>query len=257
MVAKLPTSIPSISQFVDEQLRFPRSQPSSPGHLIAYWLRRDIVRGVFVPNERLKLELLTRFYDSGHTPVREAILFLAAGGLVVHEHQKGHRVAPVSLADYRDTLDIYGRIRRLALTMAMERGDDVWEEKVIVQLHRSKKVPHVLPGDDHEGRERWQRAYGDFYDTLTSGCGSPLLIEFYGDLVARAERYINLFADQSSDQLRDHAAEHTEVVEAMIARDAGRLIKVLDETNARAKPMRDSTMAALKKLDASPSTSSS
>lgn len=253
----MPTSIPSISKFADEQLRFPRTQPSSPSHLIGYWLKRDIVRGVFAPNERLKIELLTRFYDAGHTPVREAILFLAAGGLVVHEHQKGHRVAPVSLADYRDTLDVYGRIRLLALTMAIERGDDAWEEKVIVQLHRSKKVPHVLPGDDHEGRERWQRAYGDFYDTLTGGCGSPLLIEFYGDLVARAERYINLFADQSSDQLRDHAAEHTEVVEAMIAREAARLSKALNETNARAKPMRDSTIAALKELDSASSAPSS
>ncbi|MEZ6029292.1 MAG: FCD domain-containing protein [Hyphomonadaceae bacterium] len=250
----MPSKIPSISKFEDELLRNPRTQPSSPGHQIAYWLRRDIVRGVFLPDERLKLELLTRFYDAGHTPVREAILFLAAGGLVVHAHQKGHRVAPVSVADYRDTVDIYGRVRRLALTMAIERGDDAWEEKVIVQLHRSKKVPHVLPGDDHEGRERWQRAYGDFYDTLIGGCGSALLIEFYGDLVARAERYINLFGDQSSDQLRDHAAEHAEVVEAMIARDAKRLIKVLDDTNVRAKPMRDSTMAALKKLERSDST---
>lgn len=247
----MPSNIPSISKFVDEQLRHPRVQPSSPGHLIAYWLKRDIVRGVFVPNERLKLDLLTRVYDAGHTPVREAILFLAAGGLVVHEHQKGHRVAPVSAADYRDTVDVYGRVRRLALTIAIERGDDAWEENVIVQLHRSKKAPHVLPGDDHEGRERWQRAYGDFFDTVIGGCNSPLLIEFYGDLVARAERYINLFADQSSDQQRDHAAEHTEVVEAMIARDAVRLNKVLDQTNARAKPMRDSTMAALKKLESS------
>lgn len=247
----MPSNIPSVSKFQDELLRNPRTQASSPAHQIAYWLRRDIVRGVFLPDERLKLESLTRFYDAGLTPLREAILFLAAGGLVVHEHQKGHRVAPVSAEDYRDTLDIYGRVRRLALTMAIERGDDAWEERVIVQLHRSKKVPHVLPGDDHEGRERWQRAYGDFYDTLIGGCGSALIIEFYGDLVARAERYIDLFGDQSSDQLRDHAAEHTEVVEAMIARDARRLIKVLDDTHARAKPMRDSTMAALKKLERS------
>jgi GntR family carbon starvation induced transcriptional regulator len=211
-------------------------------------LKRDIVRGVFEPDERIKLEFLTQYYDAGLTPLREAILYLAAGGLVVHEHQKGHRVAPTSLDDYRDTVDVYDRIRRLALMTAIERGGDEWEEQVIVQLHRSKKVPHILPGDDHEGRERWQRAYGDFYETLIGGCRSPLLIEYYGELMARAERYINLYADQSSDHLRDHAAEHGEVVDAVIARDPARLNAVLDETNRRARQMRDSTIAALKQV---------
>lgn len=246
----MPTNIPSISGFGEERLRLPRTPISSPSHGIAYWLKRDIVRGVFEPNERLKLDLLTRYYGAGLSPVREAVLFLAAGGLVAHEHQKGHRVAPVSLADYLDTLHVYDRIRRLALVTAIERGDDAWEEMVLVQLHRSKKVEHVLPGDDHEGRERWQRAYMDFYDTLIGGCQSPLLIEYYSDLVARAERYINLFADQSSDHVRDHAAEHSAIVDAIIARDPVKLDKLIDESNLRSKSMRTSTIDALKALEA-------
>ncbi len=248
-VRRLPTNIPSISSFDDAQLRHPRIVLSSPSHAIAYWLKRDIVRGVFEPNERLKLDLLTRFYGAGLSPVREAVLFLAAGGLVAHEHQKGHRVAPVSFDDYLDTLHVYDRIRRLALHMAIERGGDSWEEQVLVQLHRSKKVPHVLPGDDHEGRERWQRAYMDFYDILIGGCRSPLLIGYYSDLVARAELYINLFADQSSDHLRDHAAEHSAIVDAVIGRDPARLDKLLDEGRDRSKNMRDSTIGALKAIE--------
>ncbi|MGQ2929757.1 MAG: FCD domain-containing protein [Sphingopyxis sp.] len=248
----MPTNIPSISSFEDERLRLPRTALSSPSHGIAYWLKRDIVRGVFDPAERLKLDLLTRFYGAGLSPVREAVLFLAAGGLVAHEHQKGHRVAPVSLGDYLDTLHVYDRIRRLALVTAIERGDDAWEEQVLIQLHRSKKVPHVLPGDDHEGRERWQRAYMDFYDTLIGGCKSPLLIDYYSDLVARAERYINLFADQSSDHVRDHAAEHSAIVDAVIGRDAVRLNKLLDESNERSKSMRNSTIDALRAIEERP-----
>lgn len=246
----MPTNIPSISGFGEERLRLPRNPISSPSHGIAYWLKRDIVRGVFEPNERLKLDVLTRYYDAGLTPVREAVLFLAAGGLVAHEHQKGHRVAPVSLTDYLDTLHVYDRIRRLALVTAIERGDDEWEEMVLVQLHRSKKVKHVLPGEDHEGRERWQRAYMDFYDTLIGGCKSPLLIEYYSHLVARAERYINLFADQTSDHVRDHAAEHSAIVDAIFARDHVQLDKLIDESNRRSKSMRNSTIDALKALEA-------
>lgn len=248
-IHSLPNQIPSIRSFKDESLRHPRMPGTSPNHVIAYWLKRDIVRGVFRPNERLKLDILTDFYGAGLSPVREAVLFLAAGGLVVHEHQKGHRVANVSLADYRDTLHVYDRIRRLALATAMERGDDAWEEAVLVQLHRSKKVPHVLPCEDHEGRERWQRAYMDFYEILIGGCRSPLLIEYYSDLVARAERYINLFADQTSDHERDHAAEHTAIVEAMLERDHQRLNTLLDEGSERSKNMRTSTIVTLQQLE--------
>src|SRR3546814_7794581 len=102
------------------------------------------------------------------------------------------------------------------------------------------------------GRERWQRAYMDFYDTLIGGCKSPLLIDYYSDLVARAERYINLFADQSSDHVRDHAAEHSAIVDAVIGRDAVRLNKLLDESNERSKSMRNSTIDALRAIEERP-----
>ena len=242
----MPTDLPSVSTFQDEKLREPRVAAASPNQLVAYWLKRDIVRGTFEPRERLKIDFLTRFYGMGHSPVREAILLLSAGGLVFHEHQKGHRVAQVSLADYRDTLDVYERIRRLAMQAAIERGDDEWEEQVIVQLHRSSKVPHENPGSVPEDRERWQRAYVDFYDTLIAGCRSPLLFEFYGDLGARAERYVNLFADTSSDHQRDHGAEHAAVADAMLQRDKSRLNQVLDDHQKRAQPMHDSIVEALK-----------
>ena len=245
----MTTHIPSISSFSDERLRLPRLPLGSPNQLVAFWLKRDIIRGVFEPNERLKIDFLAHFYGIGHSPVREAILYLSAGGLVVHEHQKGHRVAPVSLPDYLDTLDVYDRIRRLALGAAIERGDEDWEEQVIVQLHRSRKVPHELPNGDSEKRERWQRAYGDFYDTLIAGCLSPLLIDFYGDLVARAERYVNLFADASSDHERNHAAEHVAVVDSMLVRDADLLNSLLDQYDRRSAEMRDSIISCLQALE--------
>src|SRR3546814_20261699 len=87
------------------------------------------------------------------------------------------------------------------------------------------------------GRERWQRAYMDFYDTLIGGCKSPLLIDYYSDLVARAERYINLFADQSIDPVRDHAAEHSAIVDAVLGRDAVHLNKQPDESTEHSKNM--------------------
>ena len=154
----MPTSLPSISTFSDPTLGSVFDRVQNPSKAAAYWLRRDLVRGVFAPMERLKVEYLVQFYRVGQSPIREAIILLSSSGLVVHEHQKGYRAAPVSLADYDDVLGVYWRLYRLALDMAMEKGDDAWEERIVVQLHRSAKVPKVLPDGDPEARERWQRA---------------------------------------------------------------------------------------------------
>ena len=115
----VPTRIPSVSTFTLPGVTSPYDPAERPTQAVAFWLSRDIVRGVFEPMERLKIDHLSQFYSIGHSPVREAILLLSSSGLVVHEHQKGHRVAPVSLADYDDLLNVFMRIYRLALSMAM------------------------------------------------------------------------------------------------------------------------------------------
>jgi len=193
----------------------------NPTLAVQYWLGRDIIRGVFAPLERLKIEQLVAFYDVGHSPVREAILLLSTSGLVVHEHHKGHRVAPVSFADYADLVGAYRRIYLLMLEIAVEKGDDAWEEAVIVQLHRSLKVEKNF--DDPEHREMWQRAYSGLHSTLLSGCGSPIMMRVWRDLGGRLERYVNLFADLEIDRALDHHSKHREIVEALVGRDAPRL----------------------------------
>jgi GntR family carbon starvation induced transcriptional regulator len=241
----LPTKLPSVATFTAPGATFPGDPAKNPTQAVAFWLRRDITRGVFQPLERLKVELLTQFYGVGHTPIREAISRLLATGLISHEPQKGYRVAAVSVGDYNDVLDVYQRIRRLALDMAMERGDEAWEERVVVQMHRSMKARPISADEDPEAREAWQRAYGDLQAELVSGCGSPALIRIFRNIGARAERYGNLYGDITSELSRDFAAEHREIVDALIARDPQRVQALLDASGALAAPMRASVVAAL------------
>jgi GntR family transcriptional regulator, carbon starvation induced regulator len=243
----VPTSIPSISTFSDPSLVSVFDPALNPSKAAAYWLRRDIVRGVFAPIERLKVEHLVKFYRIGHSPIREAIILLSSSGLVVHEHQKGYRAAPVSLADYDDVLGVYQRLYRLALDMAMEKGDDAWEERIVVQLHRSVKVPKVLPDGDPEARERRQRAYGDLHAQLLSGCGSMLIMQLIQDIGGRLERYVNLFADLESDRNRDMHAEHRKMAETIVSRDRPRVHTLVDNYFAVGQPVRVTIKEALKR----------
>jgi len=217
----VPTDIPSVKTFTAPSVVAPVDPKRNPTLAVHYWLGRDIIRGVFAPLERLKVEQLVGFYDVGHSPVREAILLLSTSGLVVHEHQKGHRVAPVSLADYDDLSRAYRKIYQLMLDTALRNGDDAWEEDVVLQLHRSLKVEKNF--DDPEHREMWQRAYSGLHRALLAGCGSPILMRVWADLGGRLERYINLFADLEIDRVLDHHSKHREIVDAVVERDAERL----------------------------------
>jgi len=239
----------SISTFKDPTVSAPVDADVSPSQAAAYWLRRDIVRGVFQPMDRLKVEDLVKFYEIGHSPIREAIVLTSASGLVEHEYQKGYRAAPVSLADYDDVLSVYQRLYKLAISMAIDIGGDAWEERVVVQLHRTGKITKAPPDGDPQTRERWQRAYWEFHGEMLSGCGSPLMLQLLGDIGFRLERYVNLFANIETDRLRDNHAEHKQIVDALMERDKKRVLELIDRYFAIAQPMRDSIIETLKRVD--------
>jgi GntR family carbon starvation induced transcriptional regulator len=247
----MPTSLPSVATFTLPELEPLTPELPGPTDKATFWLQRDIVRGVFQPNERLKVEQLTKFYRLGHSPIREAILLLSSTGLVVHEHQKGYRVAPTSIADYRDVVDAHHAIYQMVLAKAVERGDEAWEERVVVVLHRTMKVRKVLPDGDPQARELWQRAYKALHRELLSGSGSPVLEKIHGDLGDRAERYLNLYADFAPDRDRDHHAEHREIVDALIARDGARLTGLVSRFFAGAQPLRENVFRRLEELESS------
>lgn len=62
------------------------------------WLKNDIIRGNFQPDEKLRMSLLTSRYALGVGPLREALSQLVAERLVTVVNQKGYRVASMSRA---------------------------------------------------------------------------------------------------------------------------------------------------------------
>ncbi len=134
-----------------------------------------------------------------------------SGTGAIHEHQKGHRVAPVSLADYLDLLDVYQRTYKLALNLAVERGDDAWEKRRwwCSSIARSR-LPKVMPDGDPRGPRAvaaglWRAPRRN----PQSAAASPLLLQIQSNLGGRLERYVNLLADLESDRTRDSSHRST------------------------------------------------
>jgi GntR family carbon starvation induced transcriptional regulator len=241
----MPTDLPSVSTFkhLGDKPQFDADK--KPAQAATYWLTRDIVRGVFLPGERLKVADLSEYYQVGYTPIRDAILAQTSLELVSHEHFQGHRVAPISLEDYDDVLAIFQHIYKLALQMALSLSGNDWEESLIIQLHRSKKVTKVMPGEDPEGREHWQRAYWAFHFKVLEGCKSQALLKFFTQLANRLERYVSLFADMESDRQRNNHAEHENLVDAILDRDERIVMQHVNDSFKRSISIRDSIKQSL------------
>ena len=247
----MPTQTPSVATFKNPELA--NLAPSLPSltDKAAFWLKRDIVRGVFLPNERLKVDALSKFYGIGRSPVQAAIMQLEPSGLLSHEHQKGYRVATMSLPDFDDVRELYRELYEIALRKAVLHGDQAWEERMIVTLHRTSKIAKVIEGRG-EARELWQLAYKRLHGAILSGCGSPLLLTLITDLGNRLERYIETFGDMESDLKRDHHKEHGQLIDILLKRDPNRAVAAYEEFFQRNQPVRDTILEKLRKLEAAP-----
>nr|MBC8316290.1 GntR family transcriptional regulator [Candidatus Desulfobia pelagia] len=69
-------------------------------------IREEIVRGIYKPGERLRLEDIAAQYEVSTMPVREALRDLEAEGLVMLYPHKGAVVTEMSPEELADIYDI-------------------------------------------------------------------------------------------------------------------------------------------------------
>ena len=104
------------------------------------WLKNDIIRGNFQPDEKLRMSLLTSRYALGVGPLREALSQLVAERLVTVVNQKGYRVASMSEQELLDIFDARANMEAMLVSLAIARGGDEWEADVLAKAHLLSKL---------------------------------------------------------------------------------------------------------------------
>lgn len=203
---------------------------------LASSLRLEIFRGDLAPGARLPIRELCDRYEVSAIPMREALSRLAAGGFVVAEDQRGFRVADVSAQELTDITETRIHVECEALRRAIEHGGLDWEEKLAGAHHRLSRLA-MLAADKPGVSEEWDRAHAAFHSALIGGCGSKWLVTLAELLRDQTARYRHLSlagelrarAEGSSTPARDVPAEHQQIVDATLARDAQRATALLAE----------------------------
>lgn len=182
-------------------------------------LRHDIIRGEFVPGRPLRLADLSKRYQMGFSPLREALNRLQAERLVTAESLRGFRVAPLSLDELHDAVSVRIVIETEALRKSIASGDDAWASGIVSALY-ALKLQAARTGSEGDIWTLESRHHA-FHRSLLSACNSPWTLDFFERLYAATERYrIPVLLASTATAGRDVQAEHSALAQAALDRDA-------------------------------------
>jgi DNA-binding GntR family transcriptional regulator len=190
-------------------------------------LREEILTGQLLQGERLRLAELSARFSVSLSVVREALTRLTEQGLVRSEAQVGFQVTPISQEDLSDLTAARVHIECLTLQQAIESAGLGWEASVVAAHHVLARTPQMSTTDPARMSDEWAAAHRAFHRAILDGCGSRRLREIAGNLRDAAELYQRWSRTLAKNQVRDVEAEHRELLDAVVSRDADRAVASL------------------------------
>lgn len=203
-------------------------------------LKQDIIRGHLRPGAKLPIEELRSRYSVSSSTIREALLLLVADSLVTSEGQRGFRIAPVSLEDFREITDLRKMMETMALRESIARGDDNWESAVVAAFHKLGLIDIRRMRKSDELAREWHERNHAFHEALLSAAKANWVRHFRRILYHSSERYhaLSLAILNVRPGVRQ---EHKAIMDAALARDADLACRLTEDHIER-------TFAALSKI---------
>jgi len=189
-------------------------------------LRSDILTGELQPGFKLRLKDLIEKYDTGNSPLREALNRLSANGLVVREENRGFRVPLAGKHELEELTRTRCWLEEIALRESIQNGDSEWEERIVLAFHWLARAARSTRESDKHTSPEWEEHHREFHLALISACNSDILINFCSELHQRSFRYRNL-AEVVAYRDRHELEEHDELQQAVLNRDADLAVELL------------------------------
>lgn len=216
---------------------------STTSEAVHHRLRHEILRGSLEGGARVTVAELRRRYGFGLTPIREALVRLAAEGLIVAEPNRSVQIRDISLEELNDLMLARQVLEADLLPRSIAAGDELWENRVVSTLHLLSRTHLPASGEDPD-YSLWEDRHRAFHLALVSACGSSWLLHFWGTLVDHSERYRKLRFSTGKQSLLDPDVvqdEHNRIADAAIRRD-------VEETCSLMKTHLERTRQAAEKI---------
>jgi DNA-binding GntR family transcriptional regulator len=187
---------------------------------LADQLRELITEGVLAAGTRLNERSLCDRLGVSRTPLREAFRLLAAQGLIEHTPNRGAHVLKLSEDDIRESFEVMGGLEAMSGELACRHVtvDEIAEIKALTFEMLACHARHDLPG--------YYRLNRAIHDRINHAARNRLLTQVYLTLNLRIQN-LRFRSNFDRDKWNKAAREHTEMVEALEARDGPRLAAIL------------------------------
>jgi len=201
------------------------------GRALAYdWLKRQIVSLELLPGSTIDETTLVETLGVSRTPLREAVVRLAAEGLIELLPNRGARVTGMDLTQIQEHLEAFELLQRAATVLAA--------------LHR----PTAAIADLRELCNAFEAAYRsndaqamidanwEFHRGIAAACGNRYIERMYVSLLTDGLRIARLAmayecygsAEAYEAHIADILREHKELVDVIEARDAALAAELAD-----------------------------
>lgn len=180
-------------------------------HRVFQELREDILSCGIRPGEEIREGELARRYGVSKSPIRDALQKLEFEGLVEIVPRKGHRVAPISVADASDILEMRAILEAAAVRKVAQDATD----KTLAELDEFRSADTLNLGDFAE----YNKA---FHFALCRLSGNRRMEETMARLMENYERLcvVSLSTRRTEREAMELAlADHVAIIDAIQARN--------------------------------------
>lgn len=191
------------------------SRPPSAAAAIHALLRNEIVSLHRKPGEPLSEKAISEQHGVSRTPVREAVLRLAAEGLVDVFPQSGTFVSLIPQSALPEAIVIRTGLEEKAARLAAERAtrSQVMSVRAIVEHMRESEA-----GDD---QERFHQADEQFHAAIADVAGYPGFWTLVQQVKLQVDRYRRLTLPQKG-RMQRIIVEHQDIVDGIADHDPDR-----------------------------------
>jgi len=192
---------------------------------IAESIRDMIVSGELNPGDRIVESRFAREIGVGQPTVREALVALEHQGLVVRKANQGCVVTTLTRTEIRQILRIREELETLAMELAIEGASDAEIRKLLRVTDAMQRAAEVRDVREFFGLDV------RFHEALWRLSGNSLLPRLLAQALMPllAFLFIRNLRNHLQIDMKDSAAAHVEIAEAILSRDKERARKVARE----------------------------
>lgn len=175
-------------------------------------IKSYIMSGRYLPGQRVVIDSLAKELGVSVTPVREALHYLAAQGLLVSEPHRGFLVKKWSRKEIEDLLLLRAYLERLAVRLFIERGYDA----NIALLKEKLKEMEIASGSSSV--EEMSKLNSEFHAIIVKGAGNDELQRVINSLSEKLSR-VRTLSISYPGRFKDSYREHLSIYEAIEKKD--------------------------------------